>query len=390
MLSRPNFEDTVVAYRHLDDQALDRAHQIFSLMDQPILARLGPVLLECAAKLGLPVSFFLRRTLFAHFCGGESLKECARLVEALKNEHVGVVLDYAVEGSEKDESFEVCCEEVLRSLEACKVYAQPFGVFKPTGLVAPRLLQKLSEAKPLSESEQFSAKRAYERFQRVAQKAKDLGLSVMIDAEESWVQEAVDRWVEALMKEWNTERPVVYHTIQLYRKDRLRYLKLLHQKAEQERYFLGIKLVRGAYLEKERERAKHFSYPSPIHETKQDTDRDFDEALMFCMEHLDRIAVFSGTHNEHSTRLLVKAMDQASLRRNDERIVFAQLLGMSDHLTYNLARSGFRVMKYVPYGPVKAVIPYLARRAQENTSITGQMTRELAMLRKELNRRKTL
>ncbi|MBI2603030.1 MAG: proline dehydrogenase family protein [Deltaproteobacteria bacterium] len=391
MLNGPNFEDTLVAYKHLDDKALIRAHQIFSLMDQPILARVGPLVLELASRLGLPVSFLLRKTLFAHFCGGESLQACAALVESLKREQVGVVLDYAVEGSQSEESFDRCCDEILRSLAACKAYEQPFGVFKPTGIVAPNLLQNITEGRTLSATEEESARRGQQRFARIAQKAEELGISVMIDAEESWLQDAIDRWVEALMRERNTSRPVVYHTIQFYRKDRLGYLKQLLKTAEKGNFYLGLKLVRGAYLDKERERARLQSYPSPVHETKQDTDNNFNTALMFCWEHKDRISIFSGTHNEISTSLLTQAVDRdPSVERNDPRFVSAQLLGMSDNLTFNLARNGFRAMKYVPYGPVKAVLPYLARRARENSSITGQMARELAMLRKELARRKSV
>ncbi len=384
-----DFSNTENAYKYLDDDALYRAYVLFSAIDQPFLAKWGPKLLQWAFEFGMPVQTIVRKTLFAHFCGGESLAAAKKVVQMLNRFHIGAVLDYAAEASPNEASREEGCQELLNSLPILKEYREQFAVFKATSIMSATVLKKLGAGKALTKKEkaEFAAGKA--RGRRIALAASELGLSVMVDAEESWVQDAIDEWVLELMREFNRKRPVIYHTVQLYRKDRLAYLKSLVAQAEGEEFKLGVKLVRGAYLEKENRRARNKGYASPIHDSKQATDRDYDTSLEFCMGHLGHVSIFVGTHNEESTQFLVQLMlRHPELKRDDPRIVFSQLYGMSDNISFNLAKAGFKAVKYVPYGPVKAAVPYLIRRAQENVSIQGQMGRELSMIQRERSRRK--
>ncbi len=389
MLKTIDFSNTEYAYEYLDDYSMMRACWLFSTVEKPFLAKWGPRALQWAFQYKFPISPIVRRTLFAHFCGGETLEACKKLIENLKRFHVDVVLDYAAESSENEQNREKGCIELLSALTFLKEAGQHFAVFKPTGIMSSQVLEKISKGQNLTEREKRDYENGKKRGRRIVVKAQELGLSVMVDAEESWYQTAIDQWVLELMREFNKERPVIYQTAQLYRKDRLDFIKETYKIAEAENFKLGFKLVRGAYMEQENERAKKESYPTPIHSTKEACDADFNASIDFCMEHLDRISIFLGTHNEISTMHLVKKVDEHSeLSRNDPRIVFSQLFGMSDILTFNLAKGGFRVIKYVPYGPVVSAIPYLIRRSQENTSVQGQMGRELSTIKKEIERRK--
>ncbi len=389
-LAVPDFSNTQYAFQYLDNESLYRAYILFSAIDQPFLAKWGPRLLQWAFEYSLPVVSVVRKTLFAQFCGGETLEEANAVVELLKRFHVGTVLDYAAESTPNEQGREEGCQQLLASLPVLKKYDQQFAVFKPTSIMSASVLRKLSAGKTLSPREKSDLSKGEERALRIASAAAELGLSVLVDAEESWVQDAIDAWVLGLMRAFNGKRAVIYHTVQLYRKDRLGYLKGLVEQAEKEKFHLGVKLLRGAYLDKENRRAKRLAYSSPIQATKTACDHDFNASLEFCLAHLAHVAIFVGTHNEVSTQHLVRLICQhAGLQKNDPRVAFSQLYGMRDNLTFNLASAGFRALKYVPFGPVKAAIPYLIRRAQENVSIQGQMGRELALIKSEMTRRKT-
>lgn len=383
-----DFSNTELAYKYLDNTAMMRAHMIFSAMDRPLLAKWGPRALQLAFQIKFPISPLIRKTLFAHFCGGESLEACRELIATLAKYNVGVVLDYAVESSSSESSREKGCVELLSALDFLKSAGQQFAVFKPTGIICSHIMEKLGKGEKLSEEEQKDYESGKKRARRILLKARDLELSVLVDAEESWYQSAIDVWVLELMREFNKDSAVLYQTVQLYRKDRLGYLKDLISTAKNEQFKIGVKLVRGAYMEKESERAKTQGYESPIHKNKEDCDRDFDASLELCLEHIDLVNMFVGTHNEASTMKMVDLMESHSIHRNDKRVVFSQLFGMSDALTFNLANAGFRTVKYLPYGPVISAIPYLIRRSQENTSVQGQMGRELTLIKKELKRRR--
>lgn len=389
MLDAVDFSNTEAAYEYLDNSDLLRAHMLFSAMDRPFFAKWGPRLLNWAFQCSLPISPLLRKTLFAQFCGGESLEACTGLIQKLKRFGVGVVLDYAVESSADEQSREKGCVELLSALSFLKSCEQHFAVFKPTGIMSSEVLQKLSAGDALTDFEKRNFEEGKKRARRIVLKATELGLSVLVDAEESWYQDAIDAWTLDLMREFNKKRPVLYPTVQLYRKDRFVYLENLIAIADEEDFQLGVKLVRGAYMEKENERAKTLGIPSLIHDNKEDCDKAFNASLELCMSRIDRVSLFVGTHNEVSTKKLVQMIDQKpSFAREDHRVVFSQLFGMSDPITFNLSKAGFRTLKYLPYGPVASAIPYLIRRAQENTSVQGQMGRELRMIRKEIARRK--
>lgn len=389
MLEIPDFSNTEKAYQYLDNQALHRAEWLFTMINQPLLSKIGPSALQLAFNLRLPISFLVRKTLFAQFCGGESLEECQTVTKLLERFKIGSVLDFASEGEQTEKSMKENCKELLRTLDVIKSYGQHFAVFKPTAIMSSELLVKKTSGQNLSNAEHKEMLAGEARGRKIISRAAELGLSILVDAEESWLQGAIDDWVLELSREFNKERPVIYQTVQLYRKDKLAYLKDLVSIADKEGFYLGLKLVRGAYLDKERARATQMSYPSPIHDTKEACDRDYNTGVEYCVQRQDRVAIFVGTHNEESTLFLVDLLRKnPASKHRDQWVVFSQLFGMSDHLTFNLASAGFQVLKYVPYGPVRAAIPYLIRRAQENMAIQGQMSRELSMIQKEIKRRK--
>jgi proline dehydrogenase len=340
-------------------------------------------------RFKLPIKRIIRATIFKHFCGGEFIEDCEQTITKLHQFKVGSILDYSVEGKGDEAGFNLTTEEIIATIKRAKGNpAIPFCVFKPTGIASITLLEKVSLNAHLSQAELKEYQQTYERFKKICSTAAHYEVRILIDAEESWIQNAIDSIAENMMQHYNREKAIVYNTAQLYRHDRLAFLKSANQKAEEMNYFLGIKLVRGAYMEKERERASKMNYPSPIQPDKASCDRDFDDTLRFCIEHIDRIHICAGTHNEESSLLLAQLMEKKSIARNDERIWFSQLLGMSDHISFNLAHAGYNVCKYVPYGPVASVLPYLTRRVQENTSIAGQMGRELSLIIAERKRRK--
>ena len=384
----PDFQNTQVAFAAKSNKELRKAHRLFSLLGKPTLMRLGKAFTLFAFKIGLPIKGIVKKTIFTQFCGGETIGECDRAIASLSASRIGTILDYSVEGKEDDSSFERTTEEILATIKkAAGNDSIPFSVFKVTGIAQFSLLERASST-ILSETDQKLMDAVLHRVDRICKAAHESGTPVFIDAEESWIQKAIDDLATTMMLRYNREKPIVWNTFQLYRHDRLEFLKQSTTHAEANDYYLGAKLVRGAYMEKERARAQQMGYPSPIQPDKVATDKDYNHAIAWCVNHADRISFCAGTHNEHSSLLLAKLIREKSLAEGDKRFWFAQLLGMSDHISYNLADSGFNVAKYVPYGPVKEVLPYLMRRAEENTSVAGQTGRELSLIKMELKNRK--
>lgn len=362
---------------------------LFAAMNNNLVVKAGGALMQKAIQWHLPVRFLLKPTLFRHFCGGESLPECDPTIARLAQSGIGTILDYSVEGENDEYSFEHTCQQILATIEKARQQPHiPFSVFKVTGLADGSLLKKVQDQTRLSAPEAAAFSRVRERVNRICRQAHAAGVRVLVDAEESWYQDAIDALTLDMMALYNREKVIVYNTYQFYRHDRLDVLQRDDEKARAAGYFLGVKLVRGAYLEKENLTARQQGYPNPINPTKAATDHLFNEALRYCVAHLDRMAICAGTHNEESCYLLLDLMARHHIPGKDPRIYFAQLYGMSDHLSYNLAHAGYNVAKYVPYGPVEAVMPYLLRRAEENTAIAGQSSREFSLVQKELKRRR--
>lgn len=384
-----DFSNTAIAFRAKSDAELRRSYWLFKAIEHPTLVKVGSTLASAALKLHLPIEFLLKKTFFEQFCGGESIEDSKPTIAGLARYGIGTILDYSVEGLATDEGFDETTEELLRAIRLASTDSSlPFCVFKTTGVARFELLEKIAAAQTLSAVEQSEWQRAYQRIDRICSEAHRSKVRIFIDAEDSWIQDAIDRCAGEMMLRYNRERAIVYNTVQMYRHDRTAFLQASVARAETENFFLGIKLVRGAYMEKERARAARIGAPSPIFPTKQATDEAYDHALRYCIEKIGRVSICAGTHNEKSTRLLTELLESSKIERTDTRVYFAQLLGMSDHITYNLADAGFRVGKYVPYGPIRAAFPYLVRRAEENTSIQGQSGRELTLIEAELKRRK--
>jgi proline dehydrogenase len=383
------FEDTSTAFSLKSDSELERAYFLFKMIANEPLVKIGTAMTHFALKAKLPVDGLIRATVFDHFCGGVSEEDCMPVVDKMWSKGVCSVLDYSVEGKDSEDPLDDALEKTLKILDFVKeLDAIPFAVFKPSGYGRVALFQKIGEGKSLSNKEKQEWERVMVRFETTCKKAYDLDVSLLIDAEESWMQDAADDLVEEMMRKYNKEKAIVFNTLQLYRWDRLDYLKELHSKAIKEGFYIGIKTVRGAYMEKENERALEYNYPTPICATKSESDSNYDKTVAYIIEHLDRISLFSGTHNELSSYKLMELMEHKGIRHDDNRIWFGQLYGMSDHISFNLADKGFNVAKYLPFGPVRDVMPYLIRRAEENTSVAGQTNRELELLKKERRRRK--
>jgi len=383
------FDNTQVAFALKSDTELDRAYFLFKMIDNQPLVRIGTAVTNFALKANLPVEGLIRATVFDHFCGGINEVDCLSVVDKLYTKGVSSVLDYSVEGKEEEDQFDAALEMTLKTIEFAKErLAIPFAVFKPTGFGRFELYEKIGAKQTLNTAEQAEWSRIVNRFDAVCSEAHKKNVALLIDGEESWMQDAADDLVTQMMQKYNKEKCIVFNTLQLYRWDRLDYLKNLHEKAKNEGFFIGIKLVRGAYMEKEIARAIELGYPSPICETKDATDKNYDATVIYMTDHLDQMSIFAGTHNELSTYKLMNLMEQKAIKSNDDRIWFGQLYGMSDNISYNLAANGYNVAKYLPFGPVKDVMPYLIRRAEENTSVAGQTSRELQMIKKERKRRK--
>lgn len=392
-----SFDDTATAFAYKSDKELKQSKFLFSTMGYPLFVPIGTRLTPLLVKGKLPlVNKIVRNTIFKQFVGGETLEETAVVGDLLGKFGVQVILDYGVEGKEGEANFEHAADEFIKVVNyAATQHNIPFISIKITGLARFNLLETLNEAPRLRsgihdhEVEMAEWDRVRDRMYRICEVAAEKNVGVLIDAEESWIQDPIDRLTTEMMAVFNKEKAVVYNTIQLYRHDRLEFLKMSHRIAQQENFVLGAKLVRGAYMEKERARAIQKKYLSPIQPDKQVTDRDFDAAATYCIEHIDSIATIIASHNEESNFKVVQLMKERKLPLNHPHVHFSQLFGMSDNITFNLAKEGCSVSKYLPFGPIKDVIPYLMRRAQENTSVAGQTGRELALIKKELNRRKS-
>ena len=385
-----NFNDTKVAFKIKSNTDLKRAYWLFRIIGSPAVVKIGKFLMIVALKLRLPVNFIVKRTIFKQFCGGETISECAKIIQALGKHQIGTILDYSVEGKIREDDFDQTAKIIIQTIEKAALEKSiPFAVFKITGISEFSLLEKASQKKePLTASEENKLNQVKSRINDICCKAKQMGVPVFIDAEESWVQDIIDQWAFEMMLLYNKEKCIVYNTIQMYRNDRLEYLKTCFHKAKEANISYGVKLVRGAYMEKERLRAEEMNYPSPIQPNKEACDRDYDLALDYILDKINYFSLVAGTHNEDSSKKLALSLSERSISKDDSRIYFAQLLGMSDHISFNLAHHEFNVAKYVPFGPVKEVMPYLLRRADENTSVAGQTGRELSLINKELKDRK--
>ena len=386
----PNFEDTQRAFAHLSEGELMRALVLFQTVGNIRLVRVGKALMQFALALRIPVGWAIRPTVYSHFCGGETITECEKTVATLANNKVHTILDYSAEGKEQETDLDATHQRILEAIEATQGDDRHgFSVFKVSGVASTALLQKAAEhPEQLTDLESKAWERVRARVDTLCSRAAELGTPIFIDAEETWLQGAIDALALNQMRRHNTERAVVFNTLQLYRHDRLAYLKALTHQAAEEGWHLGVKLVRGAYMEKERERAAEHGYTSPFQPDKAATDRDFNAGIQWCVEHLDQVAFCAGSHNEASNALLAKCLENAGIPADDPRVWSAQLLGMSDHISFNLSQSGLNVAKYVPFGPIRETIPYLIRRAEENSSVTGQTSRELELIRREVQRRK--
>ena len=383
------FDNTEVAFALKSDSQLERAYFLFRMIQNQPMVRIGTAVTNFALKAHLPVEGLIRSTVFDHFCGGVTEEDCLPIIDNMfTNGKVHSVLDYSVEGKEEEESFDGALDKIIKIIDFCEEKKSiPYAVFKPTGFGRFALYQKLSEGKSLNSDEQEEWNRVVARFHKVCKIAQAKDVPLLIDAEESWMQKAADDLIEELMEIYNKEKAIVFNTLQMYRHDRMSYLRELYDRASIKGYHIGMKVVRGAYMEKERERAEEKGYPSPICKDKQTTDDNYNEAISFMMEN-PKLALFAGTHNEDSSYLVMELAKKYNIKSDDMRLWFGQLFGMSDHISYNLANQGYNVAKYLPFGPVRDVMPYLIRRAEENTSVAGQTSRELNLLKTERKRRK--
>lgn len=387
--SNIQFDDTQVAFSYKTNWQLKKANFIFSLVNNPFISSIATGLVKVGLALRLPIKGLIRTTVFEHFCGGETIERSQQTIDTLNHFHVGTILDFSAEGANTEAFFDNTMEEILKTLDKAKGNsAIPFTVFKATGLADIELLTKVQAKEALSAEEAEAFKHFQLRVEKICTRAHDYGVPVMVDAEDSWIQNVIDTIVYEMMRKFNTKQAIVFNTYQMYRKDMLDNLRNAFHDAAMHNYYLGVKMVRGAYMEKEAERAEKMGYENPIWPTKQATDNAFNSGLAFCMDNKQRISLVCGSHNEYSNHYLTVLMEKHSLKNNDTRVWFAQLLGMSDNISFNLAKAGYNVAKYVPYGPVELVMPYLIRRATENTSVAGQSSRELTLIRKEIARRK--
>jgi proline dehydrogenase len=384
-----SFENTEIAFQSKNDQDLSRAYWLFKIIGSPSIVKLGKWGTNFALSAGLPVKGMIKATIFKQFCGGESINDCDKAINLLGKYGIGTILDYSVEGKTSDEDFDATVEEIIATIERAKNNSQiPFAVFKVTGIARFGILEKANaDDSKLTDLEKAELRSVYERVNNICEAGFKANVPVFIDAEETWIQDTIDRLVLDMMRKYNKQQAIVFNTLQMYRHDRLEFLKSQIDLCRKENFHLGIKLVRGAYMEKERERASQKAYPSPIQPDKKSSDRDFNLALELMVENIDQMAFCAGTHNEDSSLFLTELLEKKGIGVADKRVYFAQLLGMSDHISYNLAYHGYNVAKYVPYGPIKEVMPYLLRRADENTSVAGQTSRELSLIIKERKRR---
>lgn len=384
-----DFTNTEIAFANKTDQELKETQRLFRLMNNHNLVKVGSSVALLLSKLKLPLlDPIIKATIFKQFCGGTNLLDCQTTIDRLYKNKTFSILDYGVEAKDSEKDFELVLSELLRVVQFAAANASvPVISLKISALARNALLEKWQGKNNLEPQEEAELVKIRKRLNRIMHFASDMGVGVFIDAEETWVQDAMDTLVDELMESYNKKRVVVYNTFQMYRTDRLDFLKKSFEKAQARNYYLGAKIVRGAYMEKERQRAEDLKLPSPIHEDKEATDASFDAAITFCVEHYNRISSCNASHHAGSAMAMAKQITDKLIPRNHSHLNFCQLLGMSDNITFNLAYHGFNVAKYVPYGPIQEVIPFLIRRAQENMSITGDIGRELSMIKEEVNRR---
>ncbi|MAJ51323.1 MAG: proline dehydrogenase [Flammeovirgaceae bacterium] len=384
-----NFDDTKITFRSKSSRELQVSNFIFSVLNRPFLVFLGTLIIKCALKFRFPIKGLIKATLFDQFCGGESIQGCEKKINQLNTFNVKTILDYSIEGQENEQSFDQTLKETLRAIQFSNRHdAIPFCVLKLTGLGSKSLMTKIQLEKELTVNEKNQFIRFKDRGLEIADEISKLNQRLLIDAEESWYQNVVDAFSYELMIKYNTERALIYNTYQFYRRDMLDRMKTGFEDMFGSKVYFGAKIVRGAYMEQERFRAQSLGYPDPIQPNKDATDRDYNEGVKFVMEHLNYCSICLGTHNEASSKDLVDLIKQYGYEKNDSRIFFAQLLGMSDNISFKLSNEGYNVAKYMPYGPLEKVMPYLFRRAEENTSVQGQSSRELMLIKKEIKRRK--
>ena len=383
------FDNTEIAFASKSDAALERAYFLFRLIANQPLVKIGTHIAQFALKSHLPVEGLIRASVFDHFCSGTTAKESLKVVDVLAGQKVYAVLDYSVEGAKEEISLDDCLTHILATIElSAQSENIPFTVFKPSGFGAFELYEKVSLNKALTKEETAAWERVRQRFIACCDLAQKKGMKLLIDAEESWIQPAINLIVEEMMGLYNRETAIVHTTAQMYLKEKLSYLKALKDKAEAEGFIAGVKLVRGAYMEKEREVAEARGWSNPICSSKEVTDNNFNQAWKFILENLTHFSLYFGSHNEKSTYAIIAAMAENQIPKDHPQLWFGQLYGMSDHISFNLAHHGYKASKYLPFGPVKDVLPYLIRRAEENTSVAGQTVRELELLQKERKRRK--
>ena len=386
-----NLNNNINAFNDKSNTDLNRAWLLFLTISNPTISKLLTNLLQIAISLKLPINYLVKISIFKQFCGGETITESKKTIDKLWKSKIGSILDYSAEGKQNDSDFKSVYDQGIKILnESENKNHIPFVVFKLTGLINFEILEKKNKNMLLDQSEENTYNIFLKRLEKICDKAKEINTPVFIDAEESWIQSAVDEIVLNLMKKYNHENVLIFNTIQMYRNDRVDYLNKIIDIGNKEKFKIGLKIVRGAYHEKEIDRAKKYNYNIPVHLKKEDTDKDFNKALEICVQNIDRISICSGTHNIKSSEYLIKLMKENGIKSNDKRIYSSQLLGMSDNISYNLAKANYNVCKYVPYGPIKEVIPYLIRRAEENRSISGQMSRELSNIIKEKKRRREI
>ena len=385
-----DFSNSEIAFRGKSSTDLRSAYYLFKVMNNQMMVALGKKMINLAFAIHFPVKGILRATIYRHFVGGTSIDDCSKALSRLEKRNVSAILDYALEGEESETIFDATAEEVKRTIRYAHEHKNsvPFSAFKPTGVGRFGLMAKVSANEPLTEEESTEFDRLKNRIESIFREGYDLGIPVLIDAEESWIQPFLDDFVMELMAKYNQQKAIVQNTYQMYRHDSIARIKQHHQMALDGGFRFGLKIVRGAYMEKERKRATEMGYEDPIQPDKMATDRDFDDITRYFVEHHQTIDFMMATHNEKSSLLLAELIDEYKLPRNHPAISFSQLYGMSDHITYNLADAGYNVIKYIPYAEVKTMMPYLFRRAEENTSVKGQSSRELRMIEKELRRRK--
>lgn len=389
MKSNISFADTSIAFSYKSERELRKSYFLFSSINNPVLSKLGANIVKLALKVKIPVKGIIRNTIFQQFCGGETIDQCDATIQKLANYNIKTILDYAAEGDSGEPDYDQAVEEILKTVR--KAATNPniiFCVFKPTGIASKKLLEKVQLGTQLLDSEKIELEAIRTRFDTIAKACYENDIQLYIDSEDSFYQDPIDDLVYELMEKYNSKKAVVFNTYQLYRKGMLANVKKANDRGRAKGYHVGAKLVRGAYMEKERERAEEKGYEDPIMPDKRSTDQQYDDALKYCIENIDNMELCSGSHNENSNYLLTELIGQYKLHKNDPRIYFAQLFGMSDHISFNLANAGYNVVKYVPYGRIETVMPYLFRRAEENTSIAGQSSRELELISKELKRRK--